>query len=246
MHLFRCLFAVIACTTSASIVFGEGNRDKPPEVTVKFRLLAWSHPKSRTQPVATSPKTGEPTEVRFNSTFYYREGNATKKLNLLPGKPSPSISYSGDAKLAFFSNQKLLSPAAFSISFDPRWKEVLLLLYPKTSAEKTFNFLTVLRPIGRLGQGVAVNLTGKPLALLVDGLQQRLSPWKPTPFRFSLRNKDHIRFGVNALGSGTTKSLLSVKKFFDRDDTPILLMRREAYVDPKGLLRYGKLLLTTL
>jgi len=246
MRLIRCLFAVIACTTSASIVFGEGNRDKPPEVIIQFRLLVWSHPKSRTQPVATSPKTGEPTEVRFNSTFYYREGNATKKLNLLPGKPSPSISYSGDAKLAFFSNQKLLSPAAFSISFDPRWKEVLLLLYPKTSAEKAFNCLPVFRPIGQPGIGIAVNLTRNPLSLLVDGRRQRLSSWKPTQFRFSLRNKDHIRFGVNAIDSGRTKPLLSVKKFFDRDDNPILLLRRESFLDSKGLIKHGKLLLTTL
>ena len=109
MCLFRCLLAGIVCNVSlASTVFGEVDGDKPPEVTVKFRLLAWAHPKSRIQPVATSPKTGEPTEVRFNSTFYYREGNVTKKLRLLSGKPSQNISYSGDAKLSFFSNQKLL------------------------------------------------------------------------------------------------------------------------------------------
>ena len=246
MRLIRCLFAVIACTTSASIIFGEDNRDKPPEVIIQFRLLVWSHPKSLTQPVATSPKTGEPTEVRFNSTFYYREGNATKKLNLLPGKPSPSISYSGDAKLAFFSNQKLLSPSAFSVSFDPRWKEVLLLLYPKTSADKAFNCLPVFRSIGQPGIGIAVNLTRNPLSLLVDGRRQRLSSWKPTQFRFSLRNKDYIRFGVNAIDYGRTKPLLSVKKFFDRDDNPILLLRRESFRDPKGLIMHGKLLLTTL
>ena len=246
MRLSRFLFVVIACAISASSVFGEGDTDKPPEVTIQFRLLVWSHPKSRTQPVATSPKTGEPTEVRFNSTFYYREGNATKKLRLLPGKPCQNISYAGDATLSFFSNQNLVSPSAFSISFDPRWKEVLLLLYPKTSAEKTFDFLPVFRPIGQPGIGIAVNLTGNPLELLVDGRRERLSSWKPRPFRFSLRQKDHIRFGVNALDSGTTKPILSVKKFFDRDDNPILLLRRDGFLDPRGLIKHGKLLLTTL
>jgi hypothetical protein len=104
----------------------------------------------------------------------------------------------------------------------------------------------VFRPIGQPSIGIAVNLTGNPLSLLVDGRRQRLSSWKPTPFRFSLRNKDHIRFGVNALDSGTTKQLLSVKKFFDRDDNPILLLRRETFIDAKGLIKHGKLLMTTL
>jgi hypothetical protein len=246
MRLSRFLFVVIACATSASSVFGEGDRDKPPEVTVNFRLLVWAHPKSQSSSVTTSVKTGEPTEVRFHSTFHYRDGNVTKELRLLPGKRSKNVSYAGDATLSFFSNQNLESPHAFSISFDPLWKEVLLLLYPKTSSEKTFNCLPVFRPIGQPSIGIAVNLTGNPLSLLVDGRRQRLSSWKPTPFRFSLRNKDHIRFGVNALDSGTTKPLLSVKKFFDRDDNPILLLRREVFIDPKGLIKHGKLLMTTL
>ena len=246
MHLFRCLFAGIACTTSASSVFGEGDRDKPPEVTVNFRLLVWAHPKSQSSSVTTSVKTGEPTEVRFHSTFHYLDGNVTKELRLLPGKPSKNVSYSGDAALSFFSNQKIQSPPSFSVSFDPRWKEVLLLLYPKTSAEKTFNFLPVFRPIGGPGIGVAVNLTGNPLSLSVDGRRQRLLPGKPAPFRFSLSQKDHIRFGVDALDAGTAKPILSVKKFFDQNDNPILLLRRKAFADSRGLIKYGKLLLTTL
>jgi hypothetical protein len=246
MRLSRFLFVVIACATSASSVFGAVDRDKPPEVTVNFRLLVWAHPKSQSSAVTTSVKTGEPTEVRFHSRFHYRDGNVTKELRLLPGKPSKHISYAGDAILSFFNNQNLESPHAFSISFDPRWKEVLLLLYPKTSAEKAFNYLPVFRPIGQPGIGIAVNLTRKPLSLLVDGRRQRLSSWKPTQFRFSLRNKDHIRLGVNAIDYGTTKPLLSVKKFFDRNDNPILLLRREAFADSKGLIKYGKLLLTTL
>ena len=246
MRLSCFLFVVIAYATSASSVFGEVDRDKPPEITVNFRLLVWAHPKSQSSSVTTSVKTGEPTEVRFHSTFHYRDGNITKNLRLLPGKPSKNISYAGDATLSFFSNQKIQSPPAFSVSFDPRWKEVLLLLYPKTSSEKTFNCLPVFRPIGQPGIGIAVNLTGNPLSLLVDGRRQRLSSWKPTQFRFSLRNKDYIRFGVNAIDSGRTKPLLSVKKFFDRDDNPILLLRRESFRDPKGLIKHGKLLLTTL
>ena len=246
MHLFRCLFAGIACTTSASSVFGAVDRDKPPEVTVNFRLLVWAHAKSQSSPVTTSVKTEEPTEVRFHSTFHYRDGNVTKELRLLPGKPSKNVSYAGDATLSFFSNQNLESPHAFSISFDPRWKEVLLLLYPKTSAEKTFNCLPVFRPIGGPGIGVAVNLTGNPLSLSVDARRQRLLPGKPAPFRFSLIQKDHIRFGVDALDAGTAKPILSVKKFFDQNDNPILLLRRKAFADSKGLIKYGKLLLTTL
>ena len=246
MRLSRFLFVVIACATSVSSVFGEGDRDKPPEVTVNFRLLVWAHPKSQSSSVTTSAKTREPTEVPFHSTFHYREGNVTKELRLLPGKPSKNISYAGNAKLSFFSNQNLESPHAFSISFDPLWKEVLLLLYPKTSAEKTFNFLPVFRPSGGPGIGVAVNLTGNPLSLLVDGRRQRLLPVKPAPFRFSLSQKDHIRFGVDALDAGTAKPILSVKKFFDRNDNPILLLRRKAFADSKGLIKYGKLLLTTL
>jgi hypothetical protein len=246
MRLSRFLFVVIAYATSASSVFGEVDRDKPPEITVNFRLLVWAHPKSQFSSVTTSVKTGEPTEVRFHSAFHYREGNVTKNLRLLPGKPSKKISYAGDATLSFFSNQNLESPHAFSISFDPRWKEVLLLLYPKTAAEKTFNCLPVFRPIGKPSMGIAVNLTGNPLSLLVDGRHQRLSSWKPTPFHFSLRRKDHIRFGVNTLDSGTNKPLLSVKKFFDRDDNPILLLRRESFLDSKGLIKHGKVLLTTL
>lgn len=245
MRLIRCLFAVIACAPSASSVFGESDRDEPPEVSVNFCLLVWAHPKSRTQPVATSPETGEPTEVRFHSAFHYRDGNVTKELRLLPGKPSKNMSYAGDATLSFFSNQNLESPHAFSISFDPRWKEVLLLLYPKTSSEKTFNCLPVFRPIGQPSRGIAVNLTGNPLSLLVDGRQQRLSPWKPTQFPFSLRNKDHVRFGVNVIDYGKTKPLLSVKKFFDSDDNPILLLRREAFRDSKGRIKHGKLMMTT-
>ena len=246
MRLSRFLFVVIACATSASSVFGEVDRDKPPEITVNFRLLVWAHPKSRSSSVTTSVKTGEPTEVRFHSTFHYRDGNVTKELRLLPGKPSKNISYAGDATLSFFSNQNLESPHAFSISFDPLWKEVLLLLYPKTSSEKTFNCLPVFRPIGEPGIGVAVNLTGNPLSLSVDGRRQRLLPGKPAPFRFSLSQKDHIRFGVDALDAGTAKPILSVKKFFDQNDNPILLLRRKAFADSKGLIKYGKLLLTTL
>ncbi len=237
---------VIACAISASSVFGAGDADKPPEVALSFRLLVWAHPKSQSSSVTNLAKTGEPTEVRFHSTFHYRDGNVTKELRLLPGKPSKNVSYAGDATLSFFSNQNLESPHAFSISFDPLWKEVLLLLYPKTATEKTFNCLPVFRPIGQPGIGIAVNLTGNPLSLLVDGRQQRLSSWKPTPFRFSLRNKDYIRFGVNAIDYGRTKPLLSVKKFFDRDDNPILLLRRESFRDFKGLIKHGKLLLTTL
>ena len=246
MRLSRFLFVVIACATSANSVFGEVDRDKPPEVTVNFRLLVWAHPKSQTLSVTTSFKTEEPTEVRYHSAFHYREGNVTKELRLLPGKPSKNASYSGDAKLSFFSNKNLESPHSFSISFDPRWKEVLLLLYPKTAAEKTFNCLPVFRPIGQPSMGIAVNLTGNPLSLLVDGRHQRLSSWKPTPFHFSLRRKDHIRFGVNTIDSGTNKPLLSVKKFFDRNDNPILLLRRESFLDSKGLIKQGKVLLTTL
>lgn len=246
MHLFRCLFAGIACTTSASSVFGAVDRDKPPEVTVNFRLLVWAHAKSQSSPVTTSVKTEEPTEVRFHSTFHYRDGNVTKELRLLPGKPSKNVSYAGDATLSFFSNQNLESPHAFSLSFDPLWKEVLLLLYPKTSSEKTFNCLPVFRPIGGPGIGVAVNLTGNPLSLSVDARRQRLLPGKPAPFRFSLIQKDHIRFGVDALDAGTAKPILSVKKFFDQNDNPILLLRRKAFADSKGLIKYGKLLLTTL
>ena len=247
MRLFRCLLAGIACNaSSASIVFGEDDRDNPPAVTVNFRLLVWAHAKSQSLSVTTSVKTGEPTEVRFHSTFHYRDGNITKELRLLPGKPSKNISYAGDATLSFFSNQNLESPLAFSISFDPRWKEVLLLLYPKTSSEKTFNCLPVFRPIGGPGIGIAVNLTGNPLSLSVDGRRQRLLPGKPAPFRFSLSQKDHIRFGVDALDAGTAKPILSVKKFFDQNDNPILLLRRKAFADSKGLIKYGKLLLTTL
>tara|TARA_Y100000588_G_scaffold251499_1_gene265987 strand:- start:389 stop:1135 length:747 start_codon:yes stop_codon:yes gene_type:complete len=248
MHLFYFLFVGIACTTFASLAFGEGDRVSPPEVAVNFRLLVWAHPKSLNQPLVVSSKTGEPTEVRFNSTFYYREGNTTKKLRLLPGKPSQSISYSGDAKLSFYSNLELVSSPAFSISFDSRWKDVMLLLYPKTSAEKTYSFLPVLRPVGRLGMGVACNLTGNPLYLSVDGRRQRLLSGKPTPFSFTLSpQKDHVRFGVDAaFGSGKKKPILSVKKFFDRNDNPILLLRREAFVDSKGSIKHGKLLLTTL
>ena len=246
MRLSRFLFVVIACATSASSVFREVDRDNPPAVTVNFRLLVWAHQKSQSSSVTTSVKTGEPTEVRFHSTFHYRDGNVTKELRLLPGKPSKNVSYDGDAKLSFFSNQSLESPHAFSISFDPRWKEVLLLLYPKTSAEKTFNCLPVFRPIGGPGIGIAVNLTGNPLSLSVDARRQRLLPGKPAPFRFSLSKKDHIRFGVDALDAGTAKPILSVKKFFDQNDNPILLLHRKAFADSKGLIKYGKLLLTTL
>jgi hypothetical protein len=246
MRLSRFLFVVIACTISAISVFGESDRDKPPEVTVNFRLLVWAHAKSKSSPVTTSVKTEEPTEVRFHSTFHYRDGNVTKELRLLPGKPSKNVSYAGDATLSFFSNQNLESPHAFSISFDPRWKEVLLLLYPKTSAEKIFNCLPVFRPIGGPGIGVAVNLTGNPLSLSVDARRQHLLPGKPAPFRFSLSQKDHIRFGVDALDAGTAKPILSVKKFFDQNDNPILLLRRKAFADSRGLIKYGKLLLTTL
>ena len=237
---------VIACTILASSAFGAGDADKPPEVALNFRLLVWAHPKSQSSSVTNSAKTGEPTKVRFHSIFHYLDGNVTKELRLLPGKPSKKVSYSGDAALSFFSNQKIQSPPSFSVSFDPRWKEVLLLLYPKTSAEKAFNCLPVFRPIGQPGIGIAVNLTRTPLSLLVDGRRQRLSSWKPIQFRFSLRNKDHIRFGVNAIDYGRTKPLLSVKKFFDSDDNPILLLRRETFIDAKGLIKQGKLMMTTL
>jgi hypothetical protein len=246
MRLSRFLFVFISCATSASSVFGKVDRDKPPEVTVNFRLLVWAHAKSQSSSVTTSFKTGEPTEVRFHSAFHYRDGNVTKELRLLPGKPSKNISYAGDATLSFFSNPNLESPYAFSISFDPRWKEVLLLLYPKTSSEKTFNCLPVFRPIGQPSRGIAVNLTGNQLSLSVDGRQQRLPPWKPTQFPFSIRNKDHVRFGVNVIDYGKTKPLLSVKKFFDSDDSPILLLRREAFRDSKGRIKHGKLMMTTL
>ena len=95
----------------------------------------------------------------------------------------------------------------------------MLLLYPKTSAEKTFNFLPVLRPIGGPGIGVAVNLTGNPLSLLVDGRRERLLSGKPDTISFFPQHK-RITFvwGLNALDSQERrKPILSVKKFFDQE-----------------------------
>ena len=227
MLLLRFPLAVVAFGALAGIGFGKEDSEKPPEVTVNLRFLAWSHPKSQVVQPPTSPKNGEPTEVRFLSTIHYLEGNATRTLRLLPGKPSPSVSYAGDSKLTFFRNQNLEGSPAFSIALERPWKDVLLLLYPKTSAGKTFNVFPIVRPHAIPGKGIAANLTGRTLYLSVDGRRLRLVPLQPADFRFSLRRKEYIRLEVEVLDSGTSKPVLSVKKFLERDESPILLLRSE-------------------
>ena len=238
MFLLRFLLAILAFGALVGVSFGKEDSDKPPEVTVNLRFLAWSHPKSQIVQPPTSPKNAEPTEVRFLSTIHYLEGNTTRTLRLLPGKPSPAVAYAGDSKLTFFRNQNLEGSPAFSISLAHRWKEVLLLLYPKTSAGKTFNVFPIVRPHAIPGKGIAANLTRKTLYLSVDGRHLRLVPFKPADFRFSLRRKEYIRLEVKVQDSGTTKPILSVKKFLERDESPILLLRSEG--------SRSKLLLTVL
>ena len=238
MLLLRFLLAVVACGTLVGVGFGEGDRDKPPEVMTNLRFLAWSYPKNQITPASTSPKNGELTEVRFLSIVHYHEGNATRTLRLLPNKPSPSVSYAGDSKLSFFHNQNFEGSPAFSISLEHRWKEVLLLLYPKTSSEKTFNVFPIVRPHAIPGQGIAANLTKKTLYLSVDGRRLRLRPWfnplqnplQTANFRFSaggFGEKEHVRLKVEILDSGTIKPIFSVKKFFERDESPILLLHNK-------------------
>lgn len=236
MLLLRFLLVVVACGTLVVVGFGEGDRDKPPEVTTNLRFLAWSYPRNQTTP--TSPKNGEPTEVRFLSTVHYREGNATRVLRLLPNKPTRSVSYAGDSRLSFFHNQNLEGSPAFSISLERRWKEILLLLYPKTSSEKTFNVFPIVRPHAIPGQGIVANLTKKTLYLSVDGRRLRLRPWlnplqaplQTANFRFSaggFGEKEHVHLEVEILDSGTIKPVFSVKKFFERAESPILLLHNK-------------------
>ena len=226
----RFFFWIVAFGVLGGTGFGKDEVGKPPEVTVNFRLLAWPHPRSQTPDAPISPKTGEPTEVRFLSTIYYLEGNATKTLRLLPGKPSRSITYAGDPQLAFFRNQKLEGTPTFSISLDHRYREVLLLLYPKTSLGKTFHVFPVFRPFAFPGRGITVNLTKTPLFLSVDGNPPiHLESWKQKPLDLHsfLKQKDHVRLEVRTLEAVTTKPILSIKKFFERDESPILLLRRD-------------------
>jgi len=234
----RSISAVLALGIVASAVFGEEEREPSPEVRVNLRFLAWSHPKSKITPLKTPLEKANPTQVRFLSTVHYREGNSTKTLRLLPGKPTRSISYIGDSRLAFYRNNRLEGSPVFRISIERQWNDALVLLYPKTSAESSFNVFPIFRPRTVPGQGLATNLTGKPLYLSVDGRRLKLLPWQPASFRFSMRRKEHVRLEVQVLEKGTPKTVISLKKFLDKDDNPILLLRN----DPVR----NRLLLTTL
>ena len=217
-----------------------GHAAEPDEVSVKFRLLAWPHPRGSLPKTILSPKTGKPVEVGFLATLRYLEGNQTKRLRLLPAKPSLPIAYSGIPELAFFSAEASGDRPAFTLSLNPNQRDNLYLLYPKTPQAQFFNVFPVARPTGVQNAGVAVNMTHRPLTLSVDGRGLKLQPGRPLPFRYSLRGKEFVRFEVqvNEPGSSAPKTLVSVKKFLGPNDNPIYLLRRQA---PRGKILINSL-----
>lgn len=209
------------------------------EVSVKFRLLAWPHPRGAPPETTLSPKTGKPVEVGFLANLYYLEGNQTKRIRLLPAKPSPLLTYAGKPALAFFSNEARKGIPAFTLNLNPSQRNNLYLLYPKTPQARTFNVFPVVRPAGVPNAGVAVNMTRHALTMSVDGRGLKLQPGRPLPFRYSLRGKDFVRIEVQVTepGSSTPKTVVSVKKFLGPNDNPIFLLRRQTV--------RGKILLNT-
>ena len=223
----HCLSAVLVAFILACPALGQERGTKKPEVSLKLRFLAWPHPQTKPTKPQDSPKGEEPTEVRFLSTIHYPEGNSSIAVNLLPGKSTRALSYSGESTASFYRNAKLQGKRAFSVKLEPHWKETLLLLYPKTSAQSSFDVFPIVRPTkASPPKGIATNLTRKALSLVVDGKALRLSPWKPAEFRYSLRGKEHVRLEVRISETGNTKTVVSVKKFFGRDQSPIILLRK--------------------
>ena len=233
----RLLAAVVALCALCAASFGQ--TDDPAEVSVSFRLLAWPHPRGAPPETTLSAKTGKPVEVGFLATLHYREGNQTKRLRLLPAKPSPLLKYVGRPDLAFFTNEVREGVPAFTLNLNPSQRNNLYLLYPKTAQARTFNVFPVVRPAGLSHAGVAVNMTRHPITLSMDGRELKLRPGRPLPFRYSLRGKDFVRIEAQVTEPNETapKTVVSVKKFLGPDDNPIFLLRRQS--------ARGKILLST-
>ena len=202
-------------------VIGQETANPPPS----FSLYAWPYQQ------AVKPRQapgGKIDPVRYLPELRYRDGNETHSVNLLPGRQSKRLTFSGESPITLFRVLPETNATEISavLHLAPGSRDVLFVLYPKDVAGRSYGSFPINRTsVAQIaGAGIIANLTREKLLVDVNGAKKQLAPREISPFRMQRTGEDFTRFQVSAETQNGWTVVHSTKRFLSRQGGTVLLL----------------------
>ena len=193
--------------------------------SLSFSLYAWPYQQAVKPRQATA---GKIDPVRYLPELRYRDGNETRSVNLLPGRQSKRLNFSGESPVTLFRVLPETNATEISavLHLAPHNRDVLFVLYPKDVAGRSYgNF-----PINRTqvaqtaGAGIIANLTREKLLVDVNGAKKQLAPQEISAFRMQRPGEDFTRFQISTETQNGWTVVHSTKRFLSKQGGTVLLL----------------------
>jgi len=199
-----------------------GQENAQPHLS--FSLFAWSGQ----SPKSPKPSTGKVDPVRYLPEFQYRDGNETHSVTLFPGRQSNRLRFAGESPLALYRAlpENNATEIAAVLHFDPRWRDVLFVLFPKDISGRSYSGFPIDRTLATQtpGAGVVVNLTREKILVDVNGAKKQLASKDVSPFRMQRPGEDFTRFQVSVQTEDDWTVVHSTKRFLSKRAGTVFLL----------------------
>ena len=230
--LLRAICLPIACFCIPT--FGQ-------EVNLSFSLYVQPYQKTIK---SEKPTTGKGDTVRFLPELRYRNGEETHSIKLLPGRQCKRLHYTSESPLTLYRvlPENNSTEIAAVIQIDPKWEDVLFVLYPKDRSGRTYKSFPIDRSLATktAGAGVVGNLSRETTLVEINGSKRKLSPGQVSPFRMKRAGEEFTRFVASVETDNGWNIVHSSKRFLSKRSGTVFLLT------PTSANSSGKLKVVTL